>query len=1322
MVFNKFTHLARPSLSKSFAHGYAQSVVAATQSTTPFSPLGKHPTNKSGRPSTAQQHTPFSNAATANVSPSKAAQHIAETTQTNDGGLRAYYDAWQKLQQQGGEGKEWRQYQFPKLIEPKAPSKLQDGSDGEHAIGPTRLNDSADRGTIDRAYSTSAIEDIKQAQDQAEEAAVAKVDEAIATVIDQIQQSSTEQDVAEHETALLNRQNVNEPVQFNAETLAPTSTSTGGKTDGSSPSTPSSDATAATSVQSDLDSTACLQHIKELVDAQAYKEIPPAFESMLSRGIKPTAEAYNALLASAIHLSMRRQVVPKALDIYADMLRRKVLPDTKFYSDLIQILSRHAVYVEQKKTDLGHQRKQHSGMDSESRFLLPSNAAEYAILVEDDSFANAVRFFNAAVSSQETCNFPAETYQLFLLACAQQGSVEDMVRAYQLLEAQKVTPAAVVFPFMIGAFAKSGDISSALECYNEYRSLAIADDTGCLSILGRNDVDVYAALIKAYCLCGKSDTGQRFLSKIVDSFETNTKECQTQLVHIQDVVNVEAFVQSYLETGEFVAAMAVAQDSPLSPQAREQAYMKICVAAADGSDEDTARKAHHLVTSNTSALYAASKAMLALCIRKHNIEAASKYWSSLSKVDSQFDPSFLTTTVSYAIALIRNNQIDAASCIAREMFNRIRTSLPPSSSSLDLADQIDEAIEVLAKFISQAGKRVSASVGLNLLRAMMENGGLIHSVAEQILEYLGPEQIKILSPQDTTLLLQIQAGLIRKSVNTCDPSHVSRFSDLFDNTTRMNASLDEQTMDLVETSVQKLSTEWPGILRLWDQYKQTVIEPSQPHFTSLPNTSIPSVPALTDTYDPYSATTDYRGSAVIVDELESHRNGHGLNEALTRFRNIRRAGRHPRYIAYAKLIMAATKEGRINLTHDLLGMARHDVPLLLQYPVVRHGWSSILDAMVGACLTAGKRSLAAQYHQELLDMGSAPTANTYGLYITTLKESTKTFDEATEAVNIFHRAVSEGVLPSSFLYNALIGKLGKARRIDDCLRYFQEMRAAGIRPTSVTYGTIVNALCRVSDERFAEELFDEMESMPNYKPRPAPYNSLMQYFLTTKRDSQKVLAYYDRMQAMNIPPTMHTYKLLIDTYATLEPVNFKAAEGVLDIIRAQGLRPEALHYASLIHAKGCALHDMVGARDVFEKALASGEIKPQACLYQALFESMVANHCVAETEEVLDSMSANRVEMTPYIANTLIHGWAMEHQIAKSKAIYDSVGMEKREPSTYESMTRAFLTADDRKGALSTVHEMLSRGYPSAVSSKILELVGHGMSRMGSVVWPEVTA
>jgi Tfp pilus assembly protein FimV len=138
------------------------------------------------------------------------------------------------------------------------------------------------------------------------------------------------------------------------------------------------------------------------------------------------------------------------------------------------------------------------------------------------------------------------------------------------------------------------------------------------------------------------------------------------------------------------------------------------------------------------------------------------------------------------------------------------------------------------------------------------------------------------------------------------------------------------------------------------------------------------------------------------------------------------------------------------------------------------------------------------------------------------------------------------------------------------------------------------------------------------------------------------------------------------------------------------------------------MHDMEGARAVFDSVMADNSIRPQACLYQALFESMVANHRVADTEPILRDMAARKVEMTPYIANTLIHGWANDKNIEKSRSIFASVGHDKREPSTYEAMTRAYLAVEDRASAKNVVQEMLSRGYPSAVSNKVLELLGGG--------------
>ena len=136
------------------------------------------------------------------------------------------------------------------------------------------------------------------------------------------------------------------------------------------------------------------------------------------------------------------------------------------------------------------------------------------------------------------------------------------------------------------------------------------------------------------------------------------------------------------------------------------------------------------------------------------------------------------------------------------------------------------------------------------------------------------------------------------------------------------------------------------------------------------------------------------------------------------------------------------------------------------------------------------------------------------------------------------------------------------------------------------------------------------------------------------------------------------------------------------------------------------MHDMAAARATFDSVLADSTIRPTDALYQNLFEAMVANHQVSDTSKVLEDMASRNVPLTPYIANTLIHGWAAEGNVEKAKSIYNSLGMSKREPSTYEAMTRAYLSAEDHHNASKVVQEMLRKGYPSAVAEKILLLIG----------------
>ncbi|KAF2131704.1 hypothetical protein P153DRAFT_286603 [Dothidotthia symphoricarpi CBS 119687] len=1276
MVFKSF-HLARQSLAKGFTHGYAQSVVAGV------SPLNLN--HERFRKGLKNQHAFASTTAAIKALGPSSHDH-------QDSGLAAYYTAWQKSQRT--EDTEWSQYQFRKLIEwdPKASQKnVVEAKENDVAVEESTEPIPA-RAGISRAYSTSQVDDfMKVAGDEgAEKIALAQVDEAIAQETAKLQANNEAARLAEEHASSIQEERPVSPATV-ADTLVESVTPT------------RTESTLAPSPIEAVDEYTV--QLERLAENRRYAEVPAVFESMLRSGIKPSVAAYNALLSAAIHLPQaKHQAVPKALDVYSDMLRRRVAPDTATYTALLELLSVRSLEVVSMKQSLEEKRLRYGGLEEEGRFMLQSNETDYAILAEDGSLSVAVKLFDAAVNIESGRTFSEKTYRLLVTACAEGERVEDMVRIYSHMESRTVTPAGDMFVPMIHAFGRSGDLRSAVECYDEYKALAISNDNGQVELV-RKDNDVYAALVKAYAICDRFEGGEKFLSKIEKALTT-----PEHVRSVRDIVTLKAFLPQWLKNGSFQEAFAHATEH-LSTQARHIAMAAICIKAADRDAMNVATEAFDALPAETD-LARPIMAMGAMHIRNGNIEAAEIFWRMLEL--SPTKPEFIEPTSMHTIALIGSGHAERGLRQGRQMFARIRDSQTGSNQAkMEVVEHIDEAIEVTGQFMMKRGIFLPPRACMELMWTMIENGGLVTPVALHLLAGMGPQAIAQLSFEDITLLMQVQSGIILQTADA-DAAHASRFSHLLEVITSSGKPVNKTTSGIVEQVLPKLDR--GDLQHRWYSYKHPAPE-------SMYSPATPAAPTFEDQYDPYAASTDNKGSVAITELLEkTHgRPSSHLNEALMKFRNMRRAGRHPRFFTYAKLITAAAKEDRLTLAHDMLNLAKQDVPLLPQYRIVRYGWVTILDAMVAACLTCGQRDLAGRYHQDLLDMGAAPTANTFGLYITTLKESTKTFDEATEAVKIFLRAKSEGVEPSSFLYNALIGKLGKARRIDDCLFYFSEMRNLGIRPTSVTYGTIVNALCRVSDEKFAEELFEEMESMPNYKPRPAPYHSMMQFFLTTKRDRSKVLAYYERMRSKHIEPTTHTYKLLIDTYATLEPVDMEAAERVLEQVRPAGGIPEAVHYSSLIHAKGCVLHDMEGARKLFDTVLGDSRVRPQACLYQALFEAMVANHQIEHTQSILEDMAARGVEMTPYIANSLIHGWALAHDIAKAKTIYESVPEHRREPSTYEAMTRAYMAVEDRAAAMTVVNEGLSRGYPAAVAGKILELVGGGRASV-SVPVPEVTA
>ncbi|RMD41337.1 hypothetical protein DV735_g3774, partial [Chaetothyriales sp. CBS 134920] len=1284
MPFKPFAHLARVSIAKGISHSYTPSVVAAGQNLSQFQNQTAAKFSKTGH-----GHSALQQAFTSASGSSGAGAKAGSSAQSNggDAGLAQYYAAWHHAQQTGDDT-DWKAQQNARRIgwkhhENSTTPRIARLESGRPA---DLLRPSVARLPANRTLSEGAVYDQKTEAEEAD--ALVRVDEAIAKEIAAVNASAAlaEEAAIEDEVARsLNESRAVTPVQGSAaESHSPVLSF--------HTTTPPTSATS-----SGFDQSAQLsERIITLGQQYRYAEIPAIFESLVRNGQVPSVDAYNHILLSAIHLGEGYQPWPRVLEVYGDMAKRSVTPNDATYGILLQFLTGRGLEIAELQKQMDKRATRYG--TAAHPFIFSSIAHQQQLYADDISLAFATKLYNIARATLKDFSLSAAVYNGLVRACAQLGMVEQMSTLLSDMKLNAINLDPRLYTAIIDAYSQANDVSSAQSIYEDYRDLAImraANDP--------LDMQVYAALIKAYYAAGLAETGREFFEKVLQSFLGTANEQQLASALTSAFV-LDGLVQYHIEQKAFGSAIESLSGVDLGPDVRQQALSKIAVAAADANEFEDAARAFSSITM-PEAKAEPVLALTAMHLRAKNIDAARAVWREALSLPMNMTTDFGAI---YGLTFIRAGAVEEGISEARAIFQYIRAAAPSESAREVAMSEIDEAIILFGEALVKQQAVVSAATSVTLLRMMIENGGLVSPVAEDAVASLGPECIHQLSAQDIALALHVQAQMLPTDTAAAnDIAQTARFSHLLETVLARHILMDPSTVNVVSEAVPKLADTRPDLVGKWQEFLHPVISR-----TSVPQpmtpVSVPSTfatPAVADTFDPYAHTTDFRASKIISEMVESTmgRIESHLNDALGRFRNVRRAGRHLHYTAYGKLITAAAKAKQPGLIQDILGMAQADVPFTLEVPSVRAGWVSILDATVAASLTVGDRQMAGKYHQQLLDMGAAPSANTFGIYITTLEG---TFDEASEAVKIFQRAITEGVTPSVFLYNAVIGKLGKARRIDDCLRYFGEMQSLGLRPSSVTYGTLVNALCRTSEESFAVEMFDEMESAPNYRPRPAPYNSIIQYFLNTKRDRSKVLYYYERMKKRNIKPTSHTYKLLIEAYASLEPVNLEAAEALLAEMRAAGTAPEAVHYGTLIHAKGCVMHDMEAARATFASVVGDSSVHVTDNLYQNLLEAMVANHEVAKTPEVLKDMASRGVQMTPYIANTLIHGWASAKEIEKAKAVFEDLGFVHREPSTYEAMTRAFLAVGQRDEAEKVVAEMLQKGYPSAVSEKVMALIG----------------
>ncbi|GAA5828478.1 hypothetical protein JCM5353_007004, partial [Sporobolomyces roseus] len=449
--------------------------------------------------------------------------------------------------------------------------------------------------------------------------------------------------------------------------------------------------------------------------------------------------------------------------------------------------------------------------------------------------------------------------------------------------------------------------------------------------------------------------------------------------------------------------------------------------------------------------------------------------------------------------------------------------------------------------------------------------------------------------------------------------------------------------------------------------------------------------------------------------------------------------------AYARLVEALGRQHLVQEVRQVYLIAYAALQAMSSEPEAQSlAWVILEDKMVIALAQAGELTDVGHHRDRLLQAGCAPSADGYAAMILNMKETT---DDAAVALMLFEESQRYQVRPNTYLFNTLISKLSRARRAKEALEYFELMKTSGVRPTSITYGAIINACCKTGDDVAADHLFNEMVMASDFKPKVPPYNTMIQFYTSTKPDRQRALHYYNELVKANVEPTGHTYKLLLDAYGSIgEPDLERMQQVFAELVSARGVTVTGAHWASMIHAYGTVAKDLDRAIAIFDSIAHHPSTRrnpngplPDAVVYEALLNALLANDKPEMCEKYLEEMRNKGVRMTAYVANSLIKGYGAQNNFAAARAVFlamqdPPVGVASlgnhpidrhpkhhhqtgtstqmpmdapvyREPSTYEMMVKCELKAGETRAASEIVKMAEQRAFPPAVIARLQRLL-----------------
>ncbi|KAF1804764.1 hypothetical protein V8B55DRAFT_1497372 [Mucor lusitanicus] len=994
-----------------------------------------------------------------------------------------------------------------------------------------------------------------------------------------------------------------------------------------------------------------------------------------------STQTYEAVIQAYGKLRKINQPLTPMMNAYHDMISTGVRPSSQTYALLIRSLCNRDSEV-QKTVSMLKRQIARTG----------NTVHNLGDLENEKNMEKALALFNKAVHEKSTQDFDTELYNTLLRGLSYKGNTQDGLYIYEHLEsAHNANPNGMTFATLMSMFGTAGDLVAVRECFNEYKTLKKHLPT-------HDTTYVYNAFVYAHVNAGDIPGALDIIENVMVQ-----DRVKITILPFNKIVRRACF-DGNMDTVDSVLAKLEADTKLPNPDA--STYGMILSAYSHLRDFDKATKVYHnLLNHDISKQYGHLADYAFACTNNHMPDQALDVVKAMTSRGLELDSNLCKGVV---LSFVNNGRMDDAVTTLKSLIglytkkNFLDASSPVSDLALDLTlkcKDLGNALSIL-QVINNYSIRPTPAV-CEAVVSMYQEAKANPDVWQRVSKDMNERSFFILY------------DIAFRKENTPEGFCKLAF-ELLKDMHALNVSPSASLYVRVLTRMKKYeATEYearwkeefaPYMSAIEDQIKDTKVAAPKAedvvHADAKVSESVVKPPAN------ITVESDLLSAAALDAAL-----GGKFDEALDVLNNkIIKQGKVPTPEAVRDMIQLSTKLGRLDAAENIYKTVI-DSMHLLEGSRKQRGYHAIYNSMLVAHARNGDLNSAKVFYDKLREHDLYPDGDAYGSLLACNANSTT--DESTDALAIYEESRKHNVRPTVYLYNVILSKLAKCRKIEPVLRLFNEMKQLGVTPNSITYASVISACIRCSSESRAAQYFQEMISSPKYQPRIGAYNSMIQFYVQQKPNREKALEYYNLSKQFNLKPSLHTYKLLMEAYANIPAYDMLTAHKLLtEMNKRHGYRPSAGHYATLIRSYGCLHRDVQSAVAVYKEMQKAG-IKADETVYQAMMNTYIDNNDMNSAQEIYKDMLKQGTQSSPYIENLFIAGYGAQGQLDKAEEVFNRMGDSGnlvREPSTYEAMAKAYVENGEKTKAVQVVQQMRSRDFPPKVVDGVTQLI-HASSK-----------